>query len=65
MAKAHRFKSADGASRTIDAFTLSAPIRIEADGTYETDDEREIEVLKASGDVAEVKGSKKSDDQKD
>lgn len=61
MAKPHRFKSADGGRHTINAFTLSAPIQIEATGTYTTEDKAEIEVLKASGDVTEVKIPKADD----
>ncbi len=55
MAKPHRFKSADGNPHEINAFALSAPIRIEGSGTYTTEDKREIVVLKASSDVTEVK----------
>lgn len=55
MAKAHRFKSADGNPHEINAFTLSAPIRIEGSGTYTTDDPKEVEVLQGSSDVTEVK----------
>ena len=55
MAKARRFKSADGNPHEINAFVLSAPIRIEGTGTYTTEDKAEIEVLQGSVDVTEVK----------
>ena len=55
MAKAHRFKSADGGQHVINAFTLSSPILVPASGTYTTEDKAEVEVLKGSPDVTEVK----------
>lgn len=58
MAKARTFKSNTGSPVRIFVFDLPEPIEVSHEG-YETSDEREIDALKGSPEVVEVRQSRK------
>lgn len=57
MTKTRKFKSNTGSGVSIYATGWAAPIRVEADTPFETDDKAAIEALKSSPEVEEVKGA--------
>lgn len=58
MPKARKFKASSGGHVSIYVPWRPTPIEILEGGTYETDDKAELEALKGSPEVVEVKDSK-------